>query len=85
MPFTNQKRELTQTTRKLDSLIDAIADGLRAPSLQYRLDELEARREALSVTRGPPTPVRLHPNLFQVHRRQVRRLQDAVQDAGGSR
>ena len=40
-------RELADVKRKLDGLIEAIADGLRAPGLQQRLDELEARRIAI--------------------------------------
>lgn len=50
-----EKRELAEVTRKLDGLIDAIADGLRAPSLQQRLDELEARRRQLEqeLATGP--------------------------------
>jgi len=42
-----KKRELAEVARKLNGLIDAIADGLRAPGLQQRLDELEARRVQL--------------------------------------
>ena len=61
---------------------DAIADGLRAPGLQQRLDELEARR--IEIEQGlaaePTSPVRLHPNLAQVYRRQVERLQHALND-----
>ena len=59
-----KKRELTEVARKLDGLIDAIADGLRAPGLQQRLDELEARRAELDQDLAivPATPVRLHPN-----------------------
>jgi site-specific DNA recombinase len=65
-----QKRELAEVTRKLNGLIDAIADGLRAPGLQQRLNELEARGCSWSrhaATRST-TPVRLHPNLAQVYR-----------------
>ncbi|MGA8689173.1 MAG: recombinase family protein [Methyloceanibacter sp.] len=77
-----KKRELTEVARKLDGLIDAIADGLRAPGLQQRLDELEARRAELDQDLAivPATPVRLHPNLAQVYRRQVERLQDALNE-----
>jgi DNA invertase Pin-like site-specific DNA recombinase len=77
-----QRRELADVKRKLDGLIDAIADGLRAPGLQQRLDELEARR--IEIEQGlaaePTSPVRLHPNLAQVYRRQVERLQHALND-----
>ena len=77
-----KKRELTDVTRKLNGLIDAIADGLRAPGLQQRLDELEARRVQLEqdLATRPTTPVRLHPNLAQVYRRQVERLQDSLNE-----
>jgi hypothetical protein len=73
-------RELAGVKRKLDGLIEAIADGLRAPGLQQRLDELEARRTDIeqSLIAGPATPVRIHPNLAQIYRRQVERLQHAL-------
>ena len=65
--------------RQLDGLIDAIADGLRAPGLQQRLDELEARRTNVEQSlAAPTTPVRLHPNLAQVYRRQVEQLQHSL-------
>ena len=77
-----KKRELAEVARKLIGLIDAIADGLRAPGLQQRLDELEAQRLQLEqdLATVPATPVRLHPNLAQVYRCQVERLQDALNE-----
>jgi DNA invertase Pin-like site-specific DNA recombinase len=42
-----RQRELLAVERQLDNLIDAIADGLRAPGRQARLDALEAKRGAL--------------------------------------
>jgi hypothetical protein len=73
-------RELADIRRKLDGLIKAIADGLRAPGLQQRLDELEARRIAIEecLAASLTTPVRLHPNLAQVYRRQVEQLHQAL-------
>jgi hypothetical protein len=73
-------RELADVRRKLDGLIEAIADGLRAPGLQRRLDELEARRTEIEqdVAAGPTTSVRLHPNLAQVYRQQVEQLHQAL-------
>jgi site-specific DNA recombinase len=75
-----KRRELADVKRKLDGLIEAIAEGLRAPGLQQRLDELEARRTEIeqSLAAAPTTPVRLHPNLAQVYRRQVEQLQHAL-------
>jgi site-specific DNA recombinase len=65
-----QERELAEVRRKLDGLIDAIAEGLRAPGLQQRLDELEGRRAALerALSEQTPPPVRMHPNLTQSYR-----------------
>jgi hypothetical protein len=42
-----KRRELGEVKRRLDGLIEAIADGLRAPGLQAKLDQLESRREDL--------------------------------------
>lgn len=46
------RRELEQVDRQLDGLIDAIADGFRAPGLQAKLDALTARQEALRAEVG---------------------------------
>jgi site-specific DNA recombinase len=78
-----QKRELATVKRKLDGLIEAIADGLRARGLQQRLDELEARRQEIEecLAAAPTTPLRLHPNMAQVYRQKVEQLQHALDDA----
>ena len=78
-----QKRELATVKRKLDGLVEAIADGLRAPGLQQRLDELEPRRKEIEegLTTAPTTPVRLHPNLAQVYKQKVEQLQRALEDS----
>jgi hypothetical protein len=74
-----KRRELAAIKRQLDGLVDAIADGLRAPGLQQRLDELEARRiEIEQSLAAPPSPVRLHPNLAELYRRQVAQLQRSL-------
>jgi hypothetical protein len=64
--LTARRRELKAVRRKLAGLVEAIADGLRGPGLQGRLDELEARRVALEAEiacAGTPVAPRLHPNL----------------------
>src|SRR5882724_9729589 len=79
-----QQREFDDVNRKLRGLIEAIAEGLRWPGLQAKLDELEQRKvtlEAALAAALPPAP-RLHPNLAEVYRRKVADLQSALADAG---
>jgi hypothetical protein len=77
-----KRRELEETCRKLDGLIEAIADGFRAPGLQAKLDELEQAKARLqSYIAGAPAPsTRLHPNLAELYRKKVASLQEALLD-----
>jgi hypothetical protein len=81
-----RERELATVVRKLDNLIDAIANGMRGPRLQTQMDELEARKAALEVemVAATPTAPRLHPNLAQVYREKVAALQTALASADES-
>ncbi len=77
-----RRRELDEVSRKLDGLIDAIAEGLRSPGLQAKLEELEQRKQAIEASFGeerPPAP-RLHPNLAELYRRKVEWLHQAIAD-----
>jgi site-specific DNA recombinase len=84
-----RRRELEAVRRKLAGLVEAIADGLRAPGLQGRLDELEGRRAVLeaevAAAEAAPALPRLHPNLSEVYRERVARLRAglAVGGVGG--
>src|SRR5262249_37468562 len=75
-----QRRELDEVSRKLRGLIEAIAEGLRAPGLQAKLDELESRKAALEaeLAAAPPPAPRFHPNLAEIYRRKVADLQAAL-------
>jgi len=70
--------------RKLDSLADSIADGLRGPDLQRRLDELGTRKKELGARLGArleaptPPPVRLHPNVAVLYCQKVAELHAAL-------
>ena len=77
-----KRRELEETCRKLDGLIEAIADGFRAPGLRAKLDELEQTKSRLQseIERAPEPSTRLHPNLAKLYRKKVARLQDALVD-----
>ncbi len=74
------EREQAAVERKLSGLIDAIAEGFRAPGLQSKLDALESRRAALLKQRETPVAAipRFHPNLSAIYRSRVAHLQDAL-------
>ena len=63
-------------------MVEAIANGLRAPSLQQTLDDLEQRRTELTeqLASAPAPLPRLHPNLAEVYRRKVTELGAALRD-----
>jgi site-specific DNA recombinase len=75
-------RELEKTRHKLDGLIEAIAEGFRAPGLQVKLDELEQHKLKLEseIESAPAAAPRLHPNLAEIYRKKVGGLQDALSD-----
>ena len=79
----SRRRELDAVERRLAGLIDAIADGLRAPGLQQRLNELEARKAELvrSLNAAPMPAPRLHPKLAEVYRQKVENLGAALRGA----
>jgi site-specific DNA recombinase len=75
-----RRREFDKVARKLDGLINAIADGLRTPGLKSKLEELESRKAELEaqVRAAPPPLPRLHPNLAELYRQKVANLQEAL-------
>jgi hypothetical protein len=75
-----RRHELSEANRKLDGLIEANADGFRAPGLQTKLDALESRGVALSqelAEAAAPAP-RLHTNLAELYAGQVATLHEAL-------
>ncbi len=81
-----RQRELQSVERKLANLVDAIADGLKAPGLQKKLADLEARRQELRAALGAeaaPAPPGLHPNLAQVYAEKVAALRQALEAEDG--
>ena len=81
-----KRRELDAVGRKLDGLINAIAEGLRAPGLQQKLDELTVRQAELerALQAAPRPPPLLHPKLADVYRQRVENLQTALDGPDGS-
>jgi site-specific DNA recombinase len=76
------ERELERVVRRLDGLIEAIADGLRTPGMKSKLEELEARKETLQAAlAAAPAPLPLlHPDLAELYRRKVGELHEALAD-----
>lgn len=66
----------------LEDLYDAIANGLRTPGSNGKLEELEARQAEieLALSAPAPSPARLHPNLSEMYRRKVTALTKTLSD-----
>ena len=71
---------LSKIDKQIDSLVDAIANGVRAASIQSKLEALEAERANLQskLSEPPPSPVRLLPNLAEAYRQKVAALHEAL-------
>ena len=76
------EKELRAVTTKLESIYDAVADGLRTPGLLAKIEALEEQKPVLEVRLDtpPPSPVRLHPNLAELYRQKVASLRESLAD-----
>ncbi len=81
------EREPAGLERKLEGFYDAIADGLRSPGLNEKLQALEARRDVLrtAVAKPAPSAIRLHGNLAAHYRRKMAALAEALQGPSAGR
>src|SRR5262245_9733864 len=76
------RREKTDLERRIDNLLDAFAAGaLKGPSVQTKLDAMEARKAEIEKELAglSDEPVRLHPNLAAIYRQKVATLQDLLE------
>jgi site-specific DNA recombinase len=76
-------RALADCDKRIAAVVQAIEDGLYSPALKSRMAELEAERARLAAAleaTSPAPPVALHPNLPALYRRQVERLEAALND-----
>ena len=76
------QRKLSDVSRRLDGLIEAIAEGLRSPELQDKLDQLSSQKRQLEseVEGTKPSGPTLHPNLAELYRRKVVALRTSLDD-----
>ena len=76
------EKRLIKVEEQLASLVDAIATGLRSPTLQAKLDALEAEKAHLmrQAAEAPAPTVRLLPNLASLYRERAERLAELLQD-----
>ena len=70
------RRELTSTRKKLDQMVDAIAEGAPVAPIKDKMHALEDRRIELErlledVVEAPPL---LHPNMARLYQKQVGKL-----------
>ncbi|WP_170469988.1 hypothetical protein [Ruegeria arenilitoris] len=79
---TRLQSERDKAACKLNGFYDAIAEGIRTPGLQARLEELEAQIADLEakLSEPAPSPMRLHPNLSELYRSKVADLAQALSD-----
>jgi site-specific DNA recombinase len=74
-------REQKEVEGRIDTLLDAFASGaLKGPSVQAKLEALEARQTELAteLKATPVEPVRLHPSLADIYRQKVAKLHDLL-------
>ena len=77
-----KQTEFAKVQRQVESLVDAIANGLRSSDLQSRLDALAARKETLraELASAPRPAPRFHPNLAELYRQKVEQLHGSLSD-----
>ncbi len=78
--YDTSRRELAETSRKIESILGAIEAGIYTPTTRDRLVELERRKAELETIRPVPPSPRLHPKLSEVYREKVGRLVDALNE-----
>ncbi|MEY8120447.1 recombinase family protein [Falsihalocynthiibacter sp. BN13B15] len=77
------ERDLAKTAKQIDSIIEAITEGMFHPSLKAKMDELEAQKarlEAKLAETDSNPPVLLHPGLADMYRSKVANLTNALNE-----
>ena len=75
-----KRQELQRTERQIRAIVEAIKEGIGAAAVKDELGALEAKKTQLitGLERAPaPTPL-LHPNLTEIYRQKVARLEEEL-------
>ena len=77
-----QRAELDRVTKKISNLVDAIAEDGSSGVVWAELKKQEVRKRELeaALTMAEAPAPRLMPNLAEMHRAEVRRVQEALND-----
>ena len=80
--FAAERAERDRLDKELDHLVAAIADGVPGSKLKDQIAAKEARKEELEarLAEHREEPVRLHPNMAAVYKRQIAGLIAALND-----
>ena len=79
------RRGLVATQKKIDGIVDAIADGMYHPSMTAKmtaLEETKARLTAELADQPEPPALRLHLSMAERYSEEVERLSAALYDEG---
>ena len=74
------KAALAKAERSIKAILDAIEDGRYQRSMLDRLDELEKQKDRIEarLAKAPPLLPRIHPNVAEIYRAKIQRLEDAL-------
>jgi len=80
MATAQDKAALTKAERSIKGILDAIEDGRHQRSMLDRLDELERQKDQIEarIAKAPPPLLRIHPNVAEIYRTKIQRLEDAL-------
>ena len=76
----DRARKLSDVTRRIAGVMDAIERGIITPTTKQRLEALEADKAALECASPEPALPSIHPNLAERYRASVTRLEQELAD-----